>query len=684
MAKRRIPLLNRVLVAKAVPPSEARAVLLLPEKITKCDYGVVVGTEVCDKNGNLNPVKNDYSLLLSEDHGWTELKLRDKRSNCIGFPTLSETVRSSTLKHGERLYSEGSNINSSSIQLKSYTRGPISLKPVLWSRYLSSKAGANSGDKEDDLEDGFSDLEVPLESVDSVDGSCKEDDEELISEGELSEEYDESAVSSLDLVDVEASEGGAKKERLRLSHSPIFQIIMDTPRNSLTRTLDKYVEEGKSLGRDEISLAVYNLRKRRVYPMALQFVEWLEASKKIEFVERDYASHLDLIAKVNGLQKAEKYIDKIPECFRNEVVYGALLANYVAAVNVKKAEEVFDKIRDLHLPITAFACNQLLLLYKRVARKKIADVLFMMEKENIKPTLFTYKILVDVKGTFCDISGIEQIMELMKSESVEPDLMIKSSVAKAYVLAGLKEKAEAALKEIESDGIQENRYICKVLLPLYAALGKADDVARIWKVCDTKPYLGECIAAIVAWGKLGQIEKAEEVFEKMVETWNFSSKYYGAMLKVYANHKLLAKGKELVNRMSESRYRNGPFNWNALVNFYVESGEVQKADLVLHEAFHQSKIRPLYGSFITVMNQYAKRGDIHNAEKIFHMLKQFGYASRVKQYQSLLQTYVNAKTPAYGFLERMKADNMFPNKAMSAQLMANDALRKSLILKLLD
>ncbi|XP_042474555.1 pentatricopeptide repeat-containing protein At1g80270, mitochondrial-like [Zingiber officinale] len=684
MAKRRIPLLNRVLVAKAVPPSEARAVLLLPEKITKCDYGVVVGTEVCDKNGNLNPVKNDYSLLLSKDHGWTELKLRDKRSNCIGFPTLSETVGSSTLKHGERLYSEGSNINSSSIQLKSYTRRPISLKPVLWSRYLSSKAGANSGDKEDDLEDGFSDLEVPLESVDSVDGSCKEDDEELISEGELSEEYDESAVSSLDLVDVEATEGGAKKERLRLSHSPIFQIIMDTPRNSLTRTLDKYVEEGKSLGRDEISLAVYNLRKRRVYPMALQFVEWLEASKKIELVERDYASHLDLIAKVNGLQKAEKYIDKIPECFRNEVVYGALLSNYVAAVNVKKAEEVFDKIRDLHLPITAFACNQLLLLYKRVARKKIADVLFMMEKENIKPTLFTYKILVDVKGTFCDISGIEQIMELMKSESVEPDLMIKSSVAKAYVLAGLKEKAEAALKEIESYGIQENRYICKVLLPLYAALGKADNVARIWKVCDTKPYLGECIAAIVAWGKLGQIEKAEEVFEKMVKTWNFSSKYYGAMLKVYANHKLLAKGKELVNRMSESRYRNGPLNWSALVKFYVESGEVEKADLVLHEAFHQSKIRPLYGSFITVMNQYAKRGDIHNAEKIFHMLKQFGYASRVKQYQSLLQTYVNAKTPAYGFLERMKADNMLPNKAMSAQLMANDALRKSLILKLLD
>ncbi|XP_074588259.1 pentatricopeptide repeat-containing protein At1g80270, mitochondrial-like [Curcuma longa] len=672
MAKRQIPLLNRVLVEKA-------------EKITKCDYGVVVGTEVCDKNGNHNPVKNGYSLLLSKGHGWTELKLRDKRSNCIGFPcspTLSAYVGSGSLKHGERLYSEDSNISSSSIQLKSYTCGPISVKPVLWNRYLSSQARANSGGREDDLEDGFSNLDVPLESVDSVDGLGKEDNEELISTGELSEEYDESA-SSLDLVDVEASEGGAKKERLKLSHSPIFKIIMETPRNSLTRALHKYVEEGKTLGRDEIRLAIFHLRKRRLYSLALQVVEWLETSKIIELDARDYASHLDLIAKVNGLLMAEKYIKKIPESFRNEVVYRTLLANCVAVVNVKKAEEVFNKIRDLGLPITAFACEQLLLLYKRVDRKKIADVLLLMEKENIKPTIFTYTVLVSVKSQTHGILGVEQILEKMKSEGVEPDSVIKSLVAKAYILAGLKEKAEATLKEIEGNGI--NRFTCKILLPLYAAFGKADDVARIWKVRDMmKPFLDECLVAIEAWGKLGQIEKAEEVFEKMIKTWKFPSKSYVAMLQVYANNKLVDKGKELVNRMSESGCRIDPSTWDALVKLYVEAGEVEKADSILHKAFQQMKLRPLYGSFMAVMDQYAKRGDIHNAEKIFHRLQQMGYASSPRQYQLLLQTYVNAKTPAYGFLARMKADNMFPNKFMTAQLMAIDAFRKNPISELLD
>lgn len=413
-------------------------------------------------------------------------------------------------------------------------------------------------------------------------------------------------------------------------------------------------------------------------------MEWLKANGHIDSVERDYASHLDLIAKVSGLQKAEKYIEKIPESFRGEVIYRTLLANCVGAVNVKKAEEVFNKIRDLGFPISAFACNQLLLLYKRLDRKKIADVLLMMEKENVKPTLFTYKILIDTKGRANDISGMEQIVETMKAEGVEPDFLTQAMVVRYYIFAGLNEKAEAALKEMEGGDIKENRNVCRVLLPLYAALGKVDDVGRVWKVCEANPRLDECLAAIEAWDKLGQIETAEEVFENISKKWKLSSKYYNAMLKVYANNKLLTKGKELVKRMSNSGCRIGPLTWDALVKLYVEAGEVEKADSILQKAAQQNQSRLLLSSYMAVMDHYANRGDVHNAEKIFHRLRQVGYIGRMKQYQSLLQAYVNAKTPAYGFRERMKADNMFPNKPLAAQLAAIDAFKKTPISELLD
>ncbi|PKU84128.1 pentatricopeptide repeat-containing protein At1g80270, mitochondrial [Dendrobium catenatum] len=551
---------------------------------------------------------------------------------------------------------------------------------LVWGRNLSSQVGPKSSDKEDDLEDGFSDLEVPPE-IEKIEELAEKNDDELVSEADSAEEdVDEADKGSLAFSDTDEKEL-AKKSR----SSPVFKIIMEATRLSLTSALDQWVEAGNPLGRGEISLALLNLRKRRWYGKALQFMEWLETTKRLEYEEREYASRLDLVAKVQGLQKAENYIDKIPKSFRGEFLYRTLLANCVAAVNVKKAEEVFNKIRDLGFPISTFACNQLILLYKRVDRKKIADVLKMMEKEDVKPSLFTYRLLIDTKGRIHDISGMEEVLATMKAEGIEPDLYVQAVIAKHYIFASENQKAEKLLKNIEGDDISKNRAACKPLLTLYAALGKTDDVERIWNVCEQNPRLEECLAAIEAWGKLGKVEDAEKVFEKMMKSWKrLSSKYYNVLLKVYANHKLLSKGKELAKRMSDNGCRIGPLTWDALVNLYVEAGEVEKADTILHKASEQNQVKPLYNSYISVLEKYADRGDIHNAEKIFHRLRQIGYVGRMRQYQLVLQAYVNAKTPAYGFRERMKADNIFPNKITLAQLQAVDAFRKTQISELLD
>ncbi|KAF5473182.1 hypothetical protein F2P56_009809, partial [Juglans regia] len=81
MAKRLVPLLNRVLVEKIVPPSKTHAGILLPEKATKLNSGkvVAVGAGIRDKEGNLIPVsvKEGDNVLLPE-YGGTQVKLADK------------------------------------------------------------------------------------------------------------------------------------------------------------------------------------------------------------------------------------------------------------------------------------------------------------------------------------------------------------------------------------------------------------------------------------------------------------------------------------------------------------------------------------------------------------------------------------------------------------------------------
>ncbi|CDP06203.1 unnamed protein product [Coffea canephora] len=81
MAKRLIPLLNRVLVEKVIPPAKTNAGILLPEKTAKLNMGkvVAVGPGYHDSQGKLIPVtvKEGDNVLLPE-YGGTQVKLGEK------------------------------------------------------------------------------------------------------------------------------------------------------------------------------------------------------------------------------------------------------------------------------------------------------------------------------------------------------------------------------------------------------------------------------------------------------------------------------------------------------------------------------------------------------------------------------------------------------------------------------
>nr|POF19703.1 pentatricopeptide repeat-containing protein, mitochondrial [Quercus suber] len=232
---------------------------------------------------------------------------------------------------------------------------------------------------------------------------------------------------------------------------------------------------------------------------------------------------------------------------------------------MKKAETVFKKMRELEFPVTVNACNQMIILYKRLDKRRITDILLLMEEENLKPSLFTYRLLLDAKGESHDLVGMELLFENMKAEG-----------------------------EIEERKLKESTEVRRALLPLYASLGNSDEVARIWKECELDLTLNESIAAIEAWGKLGKVEEAEAVFEMILQRWKkLSSRPYNALLKVYLNHKILTKGEEFMKRMGDRGCWVGPLAWDALVRIYLGAGNVKKADSILNKATqqHRGKIK---------------------------------------------------------------------------------------------
>ncbi|KAL8167811.1 hypothetical protein V2J09_009310 [Rumex salicifolius] len=538
------------------------------------------------------------------------------------------------------------------------------------SRYLSSEAGArNVGQEDDELEDGFSELEI---SSDSEANEILQMDED---KGFGSEPETQSDVK------LYTEHVGARS----LAGSDLARAILNNPK-SVRSVLDKYVSDGNPLDTSVISHTMLALRKRLMYQQALQLSEWLEAKKAVDFNEVMYASRLDLVAKVHGLQKAEQYIKMVPESFRGELVYRTLLANCVSFDNVKKAEEVYNKMRQLNFATSSFTCNQMIILYKKVDRKKIADILLYMEKENVKPTLVTYKHLIDTKGRSADIIGMEKVAKTMKDDGFKPDVSTTAIMVKHYIAAGYKEEASSLLMEIKGRKLKDIRPMCAMLIPLYASLGNEEEVERVWNICKKNPQHDEYIAAIDAWGKLKQIEKAEAVFNNLAKTKKVASRHYATLLRIYADNKMLKKGQDLMRRMEESGCQIGPLTLDALVKLYLELGEVEKADAILEKARLQlnNLVRPMLSTYMSIMEEYAKRGDVHNSEKMFARLKQVGYSCRLSPFRTLLQAYITSRTTPYGFKERMKAENIFPNRTVMCQLSEVDPFKQTAVSDLLD
>lgn len=135
---------------------------------------------------------------------------------------------------------------------------------------LSSQAGAENSGEEDDLEDGFSELET-LPSTSSLEDNkaADENEEELTSGSELdNDDVDDGIQNELDLPEVETEL--AEKISTKRAPSELFKAIWSAPGLSVPSALDKWVSEGKELSRADISLAMLNLRRRRMFGKALQ------------------------------------------------------------------------------------------------------------------------------------------------------------------------------------------------------------------------------------------------------------------------------------------------------------------------------------------------------------------------------------------------------------------------------
>ncbi|CAL1387792.1 unnamed protein product [Linum trigynum] len=112
------------------------------------------------------------------------------------------------------------------------------------------------------------------------------------------------------------------------------------------RILNSWIKEGRSVTKDQLVSYIKELRYYGRHYRALMISKWMTDKRHLDLTSEDAAMRLELIAKVEGIEEAERYFARLPQQLKGIDTYGALLSSYGHVQAVEKRDEI-DRGHDL-------------------------------------------------------------------------------------------------------------------------------------------------------------------------------------------------------------------------------------------------------------------------------------------------------------------------------------------------
>lgn len=315
-------------------------------------------------------------------------------------------------------------------------------------------------------------------------------------------------------------EDSEEKDDLR---SRIFRLRL--PKRSATTVLEKWVGEGNQITVNELRVISKELRRTRRYKHALEVTEYLVQHEETNISDADYASRIDLISKVFGIDAAERYFEGLQPSSKTPETYTSLLHAYAASKQTERAEALFKRIIESDsLTFGAITYNEMMTLYMSIGEvEKVRDVIEVMKGRNVSPDIFTYNLWLSSCAARFDIDELRRILEEMRREGGSNEGWARYiDLTSVYINSSRLTNAESSSPVESEKSISQREWVTyDFLMILHTGLGNKGMVDQIWKsLRNTNQKLSSrsYICVVSSYLMLGCLREAGEVVDQWKES----------------------------------------------------------------------------------------------------------------------------------------------------------------------
>ncbi|KAF9601872.1 hypothetical protein IFM89_023791 [Coptis chinensis] len=409
--------------------------------------------------------------------------------------------------------------------------------------------------------------------------------------------------------------------------------------------LNQFLDSNKRVYKWEVGMSVKKLRQRKRFAPALKLVESM-AKRGMNMTVSDQAIHLDIIAKTRGIPAAESFFVGLPEASKNHLCYGALLNCYCKELMTEKAEALMEKMKELRFDSTSMAYNSLMTLYTKAGQpEKVPAIIQEMKASNVMPDSYTYNVWMRALAAVSDISGVERVIEEMRRDGrVAGDWTTYSNLASIYVGAGMFEKAERALKELENRNACRDLSAYQYLITLYGRTGNLLEVHRACLVLRNVSVNGNRNGS------------------------TYDIRIANALIGAYAKEGLLEKAETLKERARRSGAKPNVKTWEIFMDYHLKKSNTSLAvDCVTNGISigrgDGRKWVPPQNVVQTLMSHFEQARDVEGAESFLETLKKVEDVFGADVFESLIRTYAAAGKTSPSLRRRLKMENVDVSEA---------------------
>lgn len=450
-------------------------------------------------------------------------------------------------------------------------------------------------------------------------------------------------------------------------------------KDSIPQALQKWVDEGREVDVDNVRIIIRSFRSYNRYSCALLVSEWINSIQRSQLKSGDAAVHLDLVAKVHGLEQAEKYFESLPDNLRVIKTHGALLNSYVKFKSLGKAEEIMQKMRQLGYNKT-LSYNAMLTLYAQMRKlEKLDSLVQEMDSKGIPFDNFSYNIWLNACVAASDIVGMEKLLMRMEADPVIVMQWDSYAIAaNGYLKAGDFKKAEAVLKKSErliehtkAAGRRSSKAHNKAaekagqayafLLTFYATMGRKDEVLRLWNLYK-KPrnpviYNGSYLSVISSLLKLEDLDGAD----KMLDEWLANKAYFdaripGLLVTAFCKKGHIDRAESVISRLVDGGDEPKASTWSRMAHGYYKNNQMENAVEATKKSIASGVTgwQPDLLVLASCLEYLKKKGDVDGAEEILRLLEQYKFSA---EFKDMISRYIRKGDPALQELHQSEEES---------------------------